>query len=204
VAACSTLGNPDGYAVRRHPYFHGFRLVSWVAGPLELSWWCRCCPRCRGRWGADGTVRRPTVLVDLSEDEREVLKRWARPPKSAQTMALRCRIVQAAGEGTGIAVELGATRPRWAVVALVRRTAHRRPARRAPSRASAGVQPTPARPDRALLPGDSVLLRRDGWSASTPPRRATGARDNVCARNDERRVLLGESGMPVRVAPSEW
>src|SRR3954451_17604749 len=39
------------------------------------------------------------VDVSLSEEEREVLERWARRPKSAQALALRCRIVLAAAEG---------------------------------------------------------------------------------------------------------
>jgi transposase len=39
------------------------------------------------------------VDVALSEEEREVLERWARRPKSAQALALRCRIVLAAAEG---------------------------------------------------------------------------------------------------------
>jgi transposase len=36
---------------------------------------------------------RPTVEVELSDDERATLERWARRPKSAQSLALRCRIV---------------------------------------------------------------------------------------------------------------
>ncbi len=39
------------------------------------------------------------VEVVLSDQEREVLERWARRPKSAQALALRCRIVLAAAEG---------------------------------------------------------------------------------------------------------
>ena len=39
---------------------------------------------------------RPPARVVLSEDERETLERWARRPKSAQALALRCRIVLAA------------------------------------------------------------------------------------------------------------
>ncbi len=35
----------------------------------------------------------------LTEDERETLQRWARRPKSAQALALRCRIVLAAANG---------------------------------------------------------------------------------------------------------
>jgi hypothetical protein len=37
--------------------------------------------------------------VVLEEEEREVLGRWARRPKSSQALALRCRIVLAAAEG---------------------------------------------------------------------------------------------------------
>ena len=39
------------------------------------------------------------VEVVLSDEEREVLERWARRPKSSQALALRCRIVLAAAEG---------------------------------------------------------------------------------------------------------
>lgn len=39
------------------------------------------------------------VDVMLSEEERQVLERWARRPTSAQALALRCRIVLAAAEG---------------------------------------------------------------------------------------------------------
>src|SRR5436309_4226815 len=53
---------------------------------------------------------RPTAEIVLSEAEREVLERWARRPKSAQALALRCRIVLAAADGessTEIAARLG-------------------------------------------------------------------------------------------------
>ena len=51
--------------------------------------------------------------VVLSDDERETLERWARRPKSAQGLALRCRIVLASADGgtnTAIAGQLGVTR----------------------------------------------------------------------------------------------
>ena len=41
----------------------------------------------------------PTAEVVLSDDERETLERWARRPKSAQALALRCRIVLACADG---------------------------------------------------------------------------------------------------------
>ena len=62
---------------------------------------------------------RPTVAVELSGTEREVLERWARRPKSSQALALRCRIVLAAAEGrhnNEIAAALGchaATAGKW-------------------------------------------------------------------------------------------
>ena len=37
--------------------------------------------------------------IVLDSEEREVLERWARRPKSAQALALRCRVVLAAAEG---------------------------------------------------------------------------------------------------------
>ena len=36
---------------------------------------------------------RPTVEVELGDDERDALERWTRRPKRAQSLALRCRIV---------------------------------------------------------------------------------------------------------------
>lgn len=56
---------------------------------------------------------RPTAAIVLTDDEREVLERRARRPKSAQSLALRCRIVLAAAEGRlnkDIAEELGCNR----------------------------------------------------------------------------------------------
>jgi transposase len=53
------------------------------------------------------------VEVVLADEEREVLERWARRPKSSQALALRCRIVLAAAEGKPnieIAAELGCNR----------------------------------------------------------------------------------------------
>ncbi|HYD10380.1 MAG TPA: IS630 family transposase [Acidimicrobiales bacterium] len=52
------------------------------------------------------------VEVVLSEEERATLERWARRPKSAQALALRCRIVLAAADGEQskeIAGRLGCT-----------------------------------------------------------------------------------------------
>ena len=55
----------------------------------------------------------PTVVVELTADERETLQRWARRPTSAQALALRCRIVLACaedGSNTAIAERLGVNR----------------------------------------------------------------------------------------------
>jgi transposase len=42
---------------------------------------------------------RPKATLELSDDERETLQRWARRPKTAQALALRSRIVLACAEG---------------------------------------------------------------------------------------------------------
>ena len=62
-----------------------------------------------------------------SGEEREVLERWARRPKSSQALAFRCRVVLAAAEGESsveIADELGcnaSTVGRWRVRFAARR-----------------------------------------------------------------------------------
>jgi transposase len=42
---------------------------------------------------------RPKASLVLTDEERETLERWARRPKSAQALALRCRIVLACAQG---------------------------------------------------------------------------------------------------------
>ncbi|MGH2801137.1 MAG: IS630 family transposase [Thermoleophilaceae bacterium] len=57
-----------------------------------------------------GRRGRPTAEVVLTDDERDTLERWARRPKSAQALALRCRIALAAADGVpnkDIAARLG-------------------------------------------------------------------------------------------------
>src|SRR5712692_11389692 len=57
-----------------------------------------------------GAVMAQRAEVVLSGEEREVLERWARRPKSSQALAFRCRVVLAAAEGRAskeIAAELG-------------------------------------------------------------------------------------------------
>jgi selenocysteine lyase/cysteine desulfurase len=59
----------------------------------------------------EAVMARRTAIV-LSGEEREVLERWARRPKTAQALAFRCRVVLAAAEGRSsveIADELGCT-----------------------------------------------------------------------------------------------
>jgi FixJ family two-component response regulator len=89
---------------------------------------------------------RPTAEIVLSDEERATLERWARRPKSAQALALRCRIVLAAAEGglnQDIAAQLGVhptTVGKWrarfaAIVSMACTTS--------PDRASPARSPTP-------------------------------------------------------------
>ena len=51
------------------------------------------------------------VVLELTDDERATLQRWARRPKSEQSLAQRCAIVLACAEGLGnseMAQRLGA------------------------------------------------------------------------------------------------
>jgi transposase len=57
---------------------------------------------------------RPKAELVLTDDERETLARWARRPKSAQALALRCRIVLECAKGRGnraVARRLGVSEP---------------------------------------------------------------------------------------------
>lgn len=50
-------------------------------------------------------VGRPKASLELTDDERETLARWARRAKSSQALATRSRIVLASSEGlTNVAV----------------------------------------------------------------------------------------------------
>lgn len=60
-----------------------------------------------------GRAGRPTVAIELSEEERDTLLRWTRRHSSAQALALRSRIVLACAQdktNTKIAAELGCNR----------------------------------------------------------------------------------------------
>jgi transposase len=62
---------------------------------------------------------RPKAALELTDEERETLARWARRPSSAQSLALRSRIVLRCAEGStneAVASELGcnpATVSKW-------------------------------------------------------------------------------------------
>ena len=60
-----------------------------------------------------GQAGRPTVAIELTEEERATLQRWARRHSSSQALALRSRIVLAVAEGgtnSAIAARLGINR----------------------------------------------------------------------------------------------
>ena len=60
-----------------------------------------------------GQAGRPTVAIELTEEERGTLQRWTRRHSSSQALALRSRIVLACAEGganTAIAARLGINR----------------------------------------------------------------------------------------------
>ena len=60
-----------------------------------------------------GQAGRPTVAIELTEEERDTLQRWTRRHSSSQALALRSRIVLACAEGganTAIAARLGINR----------------------------------------------------------------------------------------------
>ena len=59
-----------------------------------------------------GQPGRPKAELVLTDDERDTLGRWARRPKSAQALALRCRIVLECAKGTPTRVApLGVSEP---------------------------------------------------------------------------------------------
>lgn len=60
--------------------------------------------------GAMARTGRPVAEVRLTDEQRETLVRWSRRAKSAQALALRCRIVLACAEGKSnkaVAAEVG-------------------------------------------------------------------------------------------------
>ena len=60
-----------------------------------------------------GRAGRPTVAIELADEERETLVRWSRRHSPSQALALRSRIVLACAGGAGIgavAGELGVSR----------------------------------------------------------------------------------------------
>ena len=73
------------------------------------------------------TKGRPKALLVLTDEERQTLERWARRPKSAQALALRCRIVLACARGATnreVAAEVGvhlATVGKWRARFVARR-----------------------------------------------------------------------------------
>src|SRR5262249_13184475 len=82
-------------------------LVSRVASWQGPAVWCRNVVLIDDDWRQAMAQRMEIVLDD---EQRQVLERWARRPKSSQALAFRCRAVLAAADGRSskeIAAELG-------------------------------------------------------------------------------------------------
>ena len=93
-----------------------------------------------------GRPGRPTVAIELSEEERETLQRWARRHSSSQALALRCRIVLGVAEGEhqqgGRRAAGGQPGHGREVAAAVRRRAAGRAGGRAAARGGRARSPT--------------------------------------------------------------
>src|SRR2546421_6876367 len=114
-----------------------------------------------------GARGRPKTPLVLSDEERETLERWARRPKSAQALALRCRIVLACAEGAtnnAVAARLGvnqATVCKW-------RGAGGAPRPDGPSR-QPRPRPPPAVAHAPLARGIATTLQQAPAPADPPP-----------------------------------
>ena len=106
--------------------------------------------------------------VVLSDEDREVLERWARRPKSSQALALRCRIVLAAADGVPsgeIARRLGCSKDtvgKWRG--------------RFARRGFDGLhdEPRPGKP-RSIATCSAATAARIAWSVATACRRSLRA-----------------------------
>ena len=67
-----------------------------VVGEFWVGWPRSGCATMGVRMAERGRPKAPLVL---SEEERDALGRWARRPKSPQSLALRSRIVLACADG---------------------------------------------------------------------------------------------------------
>jgi len=111
-----------------------------------------------------GRVGRPTVAIELSDDERETLERWTRRHSSSQALALRSRIVLACADGkpnTTIAAELDCNK------VTVAKWRHRFAAERLE-----GLGDAP-RPGAARQIGDEIVEAIVVETLETAPRDAT-------------------------------
>ena len=111
-----------------------------------------------------GRAGRPTVEIELSEEERDTLRRWARRHSSSQALALRSRIVLACADGgtnTAIAKALGCNQ------VTVSKWRHRFAADRLEGLADA------PRPGAARRIGDDVVEAIVVETLETAPKNAT-------------------------------
>jgi transposase len=133
-----------------------------------------------------GHAGRPTVAIELSEEERDTLRRWARRHSSSQALALRSRIVLACAEGktnTSIARELGCNQ------VTVAKWRHRFAADRLE-----GLGDAP-RPGAARTVGDDVVEAIVVETLETAPKDAT---------HWSTRALAGRHGISRQTVSEIW
>jgi hypothetical protein len=138
-----------------------------------------------------GRAGRPTVTIELTDEERETLVRWSRRHSSSQALALRSRIVLACADGrpkTKIAAELGCDRSRSASGATGsprsgRRgwSTHRGLARRARSATRSSRPASLTSQDPQTVRGAYPVMELTGWVVLVPLSLASLLTGLVCS-----------------------
>jgi transposase len=142
-----------------------------------------------------GRAGRPTVAIELTDEERETLVRWSRRHSSSQAPALRSRIALACADGspnTKIADELGCDR------VTVGKWRHRSAAERLE-----GLVDAP-RPGAARTISDEVVEAVVVETLETTPKDATHwSTRSMAQRHGISRQTVSESGVPSGSSPGD-